>query len=697
MDISKEEKEVKLIENEEENVKTDMENEKNDEKNGKKKQVAPTDDVLTVRSEGTQNLKTDNINALSPKKQREIIAKLHSKTETIGNFKSGEKISCLCCEKQIPRPYKWNKIFKSHELASYGIDLLNFNSIIKMMVKYLKYFWIVIITLSILSIIFNIDVFFSDIKNYFNNKMYDFFIFDFFFYSYISGSWIFIGLSSIFFGVILVFLFLKIVDKISLNKKKYRMNLLGNKEIEETLFSVFVKGLPKLTDPEDLKNFIETEYKVSIKNIIMLNDYAVLESLRKKLSEYKESGEFTHTHISSIKEEINKFAKNIERSGAAIVVFNDNEDRLLFFREFFNLKEVLYMYFKRHFIYRGKKIYFEPVPSIKMIDWINVRYSLEKVISNTKLQYVISFLGTTLLYTTTYCVIFLVSMIHFSDNSIINSLIKNILLLVLNAVLKYALILMINAFKLSDNYLKEIMRSYFIAQRNTNNTVFINLLLFASSEKENWSIVFLIILQNAKLAFLARYNGNYLYRQISYKLFLNKKVNTQESLNSILGENNFNFMTSYEGFKICFYLTVFVLIKSPTIGIIATAMLYLHLLAIRFSFTRSRVKDFNTNYYGFYFTYTMEKEFLNTGKFFLIYLAANLISNDNAVYIILFNGLVDFVFDIVNSKSFYTKFWVKKKYDEVEFTKKFEDEKFVNIELYMKEIDNILETIETAK
>lgn len=228
---------------------------------------------------------------------------------------------------------------KSHELLQYGIDLVNFNSIIKHLMTFLKYFIFLIISITIILIVINARTFFDRVKSYFYESGPDyFFILDLLYKTqdgpYYTLNIPFIILSSIGYFVLLIFLFLKILKKLSLNKKKHRINLLENKEVEETLFSVFVKNLPKLTDSQDLKSHLQTEYQVTIREVIMINDYTVLESLKAKLDEWNDSGEFTVQSLNSIKSQIEKYSQNIESSGTAIIIFENFEDRLIFFRKF---------------------------------------------------------------------------------------------------------------------------------------------------------------------------------------------------------------------------------------------------------------------------------------------------------------------------------------------------------------------------
>ena len=113
---------------------------------------------------------------------------------------------------------------------------------------------------------------------------------------------------------------------------------------------------------------------------------------------------------------------------------------------------------------------------------------------------------------------------------------------------------------------------------------------------------------------------------------------------------------------------------------------------IKYSFVNSRIRDFNNNYYGFYFSHTFNKEFLITGKFFIAYVLA-LLSSKAASQALIGNLVTDFALDIFNSKSLYNKFYVKEKYNNVKFTKKFEDEKFVNVKIYMEAIEALGEKI----
>ncbi len=151
-------------------------------------------------------------------------------------------------------------------------------------------------------------------------------------------------------------------------------------------------------------------------------------------------------------------------------------------------------------------------------------------------------------------------------------------------------------------------------------------------------------------------------------------------------------MTSWEGFKLCFYLMIFCLMRSFTLGLFGLLFLLLHYYMIKYSFVNSRIRDFNNNYYGFYFSHTITKEFLITGKFFLGYCISLL--NTGASKIVLISYLsADFALDIFNSKSLYNKFYVKEKYNNVNFTKKFVDEKYVNVKIYMQTIEALGEKI----
>jgi len=113
----------------------------------------------------------------------------------------------------------------------------------------------------------------------------------------------------------------------------------------------------------------------------------------------------------------------------------------------------------------------------------------------------------------------------------------------------------------------------------------------------------------------------------------------------------------------------------------------------------SRIRNFNKNYYGFYFSHTFSKEFFITGKFFLLYLLGVL--GFPSFSLLSFNLGGDFALDILNSKSFYNKFYVGQKYNNVKFTRKFDDEKFVNLNHYMDNIhllgEKIKKNIETNK
>ncbi len=78
-------------------------------------------------------------------------------------------------------------------------------------------------------------------------------------------------------------------------------------------------------------------------------------------------------------------------------------------------------------------------------------------------------------------------------------------------------------------------------------------------------------------------------------------------------------------------------------------------------------------------------------KFILLY-AISGFSVDTWI-LVLISAIGDYLFDLYKSNIFYDKCWTKKTYDEVTFKGKFEKEKFVNIDIYMREVYELMAKI----
>ena len=92
--------------------------------------------------------------------QKEKIAELHSKTYIMMTG-DGNKEKCTCCQRPIGTEIDSELKLKSEFLLKYGLDIVNFNTLLKKLIIFMKYIWIIFIVKLIISILFNI----SDFKN----------------------------------------------------------------------------------------------------------------------------------------------------------------------------------------------------------------------------------------------------------------------------------------------------------------------------------------------------------------------------------------------------------------------------------------------------------------------------------------------------------------------------------------------------
>ena len=212
------------------------------------------------------------------------------------------------------------------------------------------------------------------------------------------------------------------------------MSIMDNYK-DESLFSIAVKNLPRLTDADDFKAFLVKEYSVNVREVILLYDPEILLMYENKLKSIKnEVVEESKTidadiKIEKIRLEVEKYIERSEKSGVAIVIFENIEDKLIFFREYFNTEYSLSLLFKKVNIYRGNKIYFELLPLIPMIYWANIKYALEKTLSSSNTILFISTISQILFIVAIFISIFAISnyTLEISKIAVINSIIKTLI------------------------------------------------------------------------------------------------------------------------------------------------------------------------------------------------------------------------------------------------------------------------------
>lgn len=404
--------------------------------------------------------------------------------------------------------------------------------------------------------------------------------------------------------------------------------------------------------------------------------------------------------------------KQIEFSRCAIVTFERNEDKNQFLRGLVNIKQFMSMLYEKPYIFRGKRVFIENVPQMNLINFPNTCYSTEKQYynSNTKFLFYfflfyISNLGFTLLK-------FLIVLNVFNDIP----LLKTFLLYIANFIVNFLITLTICSLNLTDKYLENVLIQFAQMQRSFSVSLYANIITFLTSineESDHKSKVhdsnpyfrfleYMLITGLIKLISI-RYNKEFQFRRVKFLVikYIFQGKFTQNQVNEYLAGNRFNFLDLYFNFRSIIITGILTSFISPLISFYYLILAYIGWVLALHALNNS---EFNTyddlgintniknryfniiNYYGFFFKKFIGFEIIN-----IINMAYVLILGAR-INFFLFTGIYCGLAEIIGSyqtiKFFRSHLHTSKLYSETKFTKTFKDNKWIDIQKLLKDLNH---------
>jgi hypothetical protein len=648
-----------------------------------------------------------------------VIAKTHSKTTRMGEYDETYKIKCQCCGRLIPNQFYYlnSGKFKMSKLYRYGIDLVNFFIITRSYYFYIFSFYITYLLQSIFII------FFYGVPNEVFNIYYLELYYQILIYGNKNGTspddtdvvrakfFIDFGFNVIRL-LLVIYIFSGISRKFKIVSKEYRRKL-ALYYMDESLYTIIIKNLPKMVNKDDLKTHLTNEYNIEVRDIQLLKcseqmgeiyeDYEKLIIKKKKMEvtniDKKYSDEefnILHSDLEKKHEKLLKLIDESENNSTAIVTLEKIEDKNIFFRDSYNLGIYCLFNKRKPHIYRGKKIYFEITPSINFIDWKYMGISIEKVVTdtyyNSTVAIIVYLMFSALIFMITY-ILASIPQIKFNLPFPVPLLAPNLMIFG-NMLIEKFLELVLSQLKFSDKYFKEVSTRYLIMQKTFMNTIILYFLTnqFKTYQDEDFNFydfIFFVLLMALRAIVMTRFSEKYLLNRVHYvlsRIFCRKKF-IQYELNEIWGDNEFNIMRVFEYYRVSVYTCLILMKLYPVSTLVLILLIFINYYVLRYSLYHSSLKDIN--HYGYYFQITLKYEIFSL--FILIFISnifANIITNTLFYSIVYF-----FVSEIGNILLFQFNF--KQKFTEKNYTeyynnheyRKFANEKFVNLQLLKTEID----------
>ena len=171
-----------------------------------------------------------------------------------------------------------------------------------------------------------------------------------------------------------------------------------------------------------------------------------------------------------------------------------------------------------------------------------------------------------------------------------------------------------------------------------------------------------------------------------YKLF-NKKI-VQCHLNILWADNIFDIFFVFNNFRLIAFISIILFKVYPLASFVLIFITFLFALIIRYSLFHSSLEE--QNFYGYYFYYLIKIDFYRLLIFFLLATIFGIykIQNYETISLILYFTLneIQLYFNLTKkiNKFKLNKSW---KESEINFLKKFSEEKYVNFYLLKNEIN----------
>ncbi len=557
---------------------------------------------------------------------------------------NGKYSKCDCCDYQIPKS-NFKAFDENHypTYYKYGIDLVNYFLFVDFYILLFQVYFLTYILEFIIALIIN------NFRLPYDDNFNIWYI-EYYYHQTIHNENTFLKL--IFIGlriIIMITLITRLRKTLKITYKDYRRRL-SIDFIDESIYSIFVKNIPILTEPDEFREHIEQKHPVKIKKMIFLKESEKHLELKYKLEELKtlkeeyciqrnQQKETELTNLQKIYEnEISENLERIEFSKTAILVFEKNEDKNYFMRRFFAFTD---WGCKKVNKFRNKEYFVEVVPQLNTVNWYNIGVSLRKQLAYSNVVMVLTYLGITLLTFIILGIQIFITNLHNSINGTKIPFLDSVIMVAVNLIVELLFAIFIPFLRTQSHYFDHCILRLYVMHKTFVITVLIKLLnynydsRYIYTDSRNREFLIFIGLLIVKSFILTLFPGRYLKKLgvfYSKKIF-SKKVFAQKNLNEAFEAPELDLMKMHENFRSMCLIGIFVLKLYPIIGIVLFGIIILYKYFLKWViFNKTTLKTII--YYGYYFNLFLKMELMNL--FFLNLALVDGIISANVSTILLF-------------------------------------------------------------
>jgi len=603
----------------------------------------------------------------------DYLAKIHSESLIV----NGKYSKCDCCKYVIPKSSF--SVFENHPSSSYykyGIDCVNYFLFID--------FYITLIYIIFISFLMEFLIALM-IKNFYlpGGGKFDILLIEYYFQRTLYEENVIIKLLFTFFRlIIIVILISRLRNKLKKEYKEYRKNL-SKFYIDESIYSIFVKNLPILTDIDEFINHIETTHKVKIKRVIFLKEaerYSELKNTLKELrnrkanthisTEDKEVDNLIHTAEEELKENLSK----AEFSQTAILIFDKNEDKNLFLRTYFKKTDFGCQKINK---FRNKQYYVEPVPQLNMISWGNIGVSVGKDLAKSKTQMVFTFIFFSLLTSILFGIQMFLTTI---DNTIFGVKIlfsSSIIMFIINLIVEFSFSILIPTLRSQTPYFDQCCTRLYVMHKTFLVSVIIKIIKYnyhtSYIYEDNVDFLIFLLLLALKSFIFIFYPPRQAWKHTKFyfnKWFRKQKLD-QANLNQVYEEPEIDLMLQHDRFRTICLVSLFVIKLYPLVGLLLIIISILYKFFLKWvMFNKRSFKSIM--YYGYYFNMFAKMEMMNLLFISLALMSSDFLSGNTSTIIMIGVLDINFLFRFYFS---YNPNYIEQNHSEFEnkFAFKFDD------------------------
>ena len=560
----------------------------------------------------------ENINKINNFELTTSLSKLEEHAILLAELKTinGKKLACNCNKNKYMVNSSFS-IFKSYPPKSffnYGIDLSHYFSVINNYILLVAIFYILIFAVVLIGLIRS-DFEFPKI----NNEGFNFLYFELYIQLILvsegeanfkkPSSRLILNFTYLIVRVIIINVIIKMLLRRMKKTREEYIEYISDVYIDDGIYSIFVKNLPKLTNANDLKTHFESNFPVKIKRIILMKKTrAYIHHLNKigYLEEKLQASnnlnlDILNNRLQKYKDRNSEIENSNDFSKTAIIQFEKIEDKLYFWSNAFLNKCC-----RKVHKFQGRQFFVENVPQLNLISWGNIGNSYNKVYTKY------FSIGTWILWPCLVLVSCILIVVQQLPELLDEYYVSSLVLFLINSLLEYIIEQLILLLRTNNKYINVCLLRSYIMNKTFLGAIFIKIITWRYiTETDDWTLLYtknkhfliFIVMINIKFFVSMKYPMYKILNNISFyyrKCFNKPSLNNIDYINSAYEKPELDIMRQHEYFRTLVITTIFLIKFFPILSLVQFLIIVIYKYYLKWIiFNHSSIKKIV--YYGHYF------------------------------------------------------------------------------------------------